>query len=197
MAAAQGEMSMSHAFRSSPAALAALVFAAGGIAGCGFAPPSPEGPEQVMLAIAVVPTEVRCVRVTAAGPGRTLERELDAVGGMPLTKNLAGLPLGTVTIAGEAFPSACDAVSKSTIPAWVSDPVEVSIVLGRSTTVELTMVRNGRAKLDVNFSDEPPCSPGGASCLGGSECCSKSCSAHVCAGGDVDAGVGEVDAAAP
>jgi hypothetical protein len=192
-------MNMFHSSRSSspvPVALAAFVFVTAGLAGCGFAPPPPEGPEQVMLAIAVVPAEVRCVRITAAGPGRTLERELDAVGGMPLTKSLAGLPLGTVTLTGEAFPSACDAVSKSTIPAWVSDPVDVSIVLGRSTTVELTMVRNGRAKLDINFSDEPACSPGGAACLGGSECCSKTCIAHVCAGGDADAAAAEVDGAA-
>jgi hypothetical protein len=190
-------MNMFHTSRSpSPVALAALVFTTAGFAGCGFAPPPPEGSEQVMLAIAVVPAEVRCVRITAVGPGRTLERELDAVGGMPLTKSLAGLPLGTVTITGEAFPSACDAVSKSTIPAWVSDPVDVAIVLGHSSTVELTMVRNGRAKLDINFSDEPACSPGGASCLGGSECCSKSCAGHVCTGSDADAGVAEVDAAA-
>jgi hypothetical protein len=190
-------MRMFHTFKSSPVALAALTFTlTAGLAGCGLEPPPQEGPEQVMLAIAVVPTEVRCVRVTAAGPGRTLVRELDAVGGMPLSKSLAGLPLGTVTITGEAFPSACDAVTKSTIPAWVSDPVDVSIVLGHSTTVELTMVRNGRAKLDINFSDEPACSAGGTSCLGGSECCSKTCSAHVCTGADADGGAPESDAAA-
>jgi hypothetical protein len=168
------------------AALAASFCAATG--GCGLdQPPASEEVEQVRLAIAVVPADVQCVRITAAGTGRTLVRELDAVGGMALTRSLSGLPLGRVTILGEAFAAACDAVTKSAIPAWVSEPVDVSIVLGHSSTIDLAMVRNGRAKVDVSFSDEPVCSPEGAACLSASECCSHRCAAHACAGSDAGA----------
>jgi hypothetical protein len=176
--------------KSSLFAVAALAAVAG--AGCGaLEAPAPDGVGQAMLAIAVVPAEVRCVRITAAGSGRTLVRELDVVGGTALTQSLSGLPLGSVTVLGEAFPGACDAVTKSTIPTWVSDPVDVSVVLGRSSTIELTMVRNGRAKIDVSFSDEPACSAAGAACLSAAECCSHACTAHVCAGSDAGADPGD------
>jgi hypothetical protein len=176
-------------------ALAVTVAVTGlGLAGCGLTPPE-DDLGQATLAIAVVPTDVRCVRITATGPGRTMVRELDVMGGTPLTQSLAGLPLGRVTVLGEAFPGACDAVTKSTIATWVSDPIDVSVVLGRSSTIELTMVRNGRAKIDVSFSDEPICSAAGASCLSAGECCSHSCMAHVCAAGD--GGAEETDASGP
>jgi len=176
--------------------LFAVALVAVGLAGCGgMEVPAPDGVGQAMLAIAVVPAEVRCVRITAAGTGRTLVRELDVTGGMPLMQSLSGLPLGSVSVLGEAFPGACDAVTKSTIPTWVSDPVDVSVVLGRQSTIELTMVRNGRAKIDVSFSDEPACSAAGTACLGAAECCSHTCTAHVCAGSD--GGASEGDAAGP
>ena len=39
--------------------------------------PEEEEVEQVVLRIAEVPSDVRCIRVTAAGPGRTVEREIE------------------------------------------------------------------------------------------------------------------------
>ena len=152
------------------------------------ADPSPGEVEQVRLYIGEVPADVRCVRITAAGTGRTVERELDVTGGTALSENLSGLPVGTVTFTGEAFAAACSGVTKSTIGAWASAPVQASIVLGRLTTVELVMVRNGRARVGVTFTDEPACTALGAACRVNSECCSKECAAGVCAPGG-DAGV--------
>jgi hypothetical protein len=158
-----------------------------------------EGPEQVRLAISVVPDDVECVRVRAAGASRTVLKEIDAVPGMPLQKSFSGLPLGPVVFSAEAFTSACAAVAMSTIPQWASDEVPVSIVLGRLSTVALTLHRNGRAKVGVDFADEPVCSPVGAACLTSSECCAKDCHRGVCrvapdggaaAEGDADAGAG-------
>jgi hypothetical protein len=158
-----------------------LSLAALGLGGCELGMPETDGIEQIALRIAVVPMDVRCVRITAAGPGRTMVREIEATAGEMLTRSLSGLPLGPVTVLGEAFPAACSAVTKSTIPAWVSEPVDVSIVLGRSVTVDLAMVRNGRAKVDVSWSDEPTCSAGGLACQSNAECCSRSCVQHACA----------------
>ena len=97
-----------------------------------------------------------------------------------MTETLTGLPVGTVTFTGEAFTSACSAVTKSTVAPWASAPVETSIVVGRLTTVELTMVRNGRAKVDVTFAEEAACTPVGAACRINSECCSRKCTAGAC-----------------
>jgi hypothetical protein len=147
--------------------------------------PSADEVEQVRLYIGEVPADVRCVRITAAGTGRTVERELEVTGGTALSESLSGLPIGTVTFIGEAFAAACSGVTKATVAPWASAPVQASIVLGRLTTVDLVMVRNGRAKVDVTFTEEAACTALGAACRVNSECCSKRCTAGACVvGGD-------------
>lgn len=136
--------------------------------------------EQVSLAIANVPDDVACVRVKAVGPGRTVIKELEAEPGMPLQKTFGGLPLGTVVISADAFTATCDTVTSSTIPQWVSEEEPVSIALGRLTSLTLTLHRNGRLKVGVDFADEPTCSAAGASCLSSSECCSHACERGSC-----------------
>jgi hypothetical protein len=82
----------------------------------GSAPP-PEELGQAVLHISAVPEDVQCLRITAAGPGRTVAKELAVNGTAALSQNLTGLPLGTVIFTGEAFPAACTSVSKSSIAA--------------------------------------------------------------------------------
>ena len=144
-------------------------------------PPAGSDVEQVRLYIGEVPADVRCLKLTAEGQGRTVVRELEVMGGGSLTESLSGLPIGIVTFTGEAFTTACSAVSKSSIGAWASAPVQASIVLGRLSTVELVMVRNGRAKVSVTFTEEAACTAVGAACRINSECCSKKCTLGLCA----------------
>jgi hypothetical protein len=144
------------------------------------APGDPSQSGQAMLQIATVPEDVQCIRITAAGTGRSEEREVDAVAGAMLTETLTGLPLGSVKFTGEAFAAACTSVSKSTIAAWASEPVTASIVLGRLANVSLVMARNGRAKVEIGFNDEAACTPLGAVCRLASECCSKRCLGQTC-----------------
>jgi hypothetical protein len=168
-----------------PAVLSSLLLVSLMTSACGLYTldglPEEDEVEQVVLKIAVVPSDVRCLRVTATGPGRSVEREIDTMGSTSLTQSLAGLPLGSVTFVGEAFAAECSAVSKSTIAAWSSQPVEASIVLGRLASVELVMVRNGRAKVDITFTEEGACTSTGAACRIASECCSRKCTQGVCA----------------
>jgi hypothetical protein len=142
---------------------------------------------QAVLNITAVPEDVQCVRITAAGPGRTVAKEIDADGTGALSQTLTGLPLGTVVFTGEAFPAACTSVGKATIAAWASESVEASVVLGRLANVDLVMARNGRAKVDVTFQDEAACTPLAAACRVAGECCSKRCLDHVCTSADAGA----------
>ena len=59
--------------------------------------------------------------------------------------------------------------------------VVVSIVLGRLASVDLVMVRNGRAKVDITFTEEGACTKAGATCRIASECCSRKCTEGLCA----------------
>ena len=154
----------------------------------GTSPAPAEELGQAVLHITAVPEDVQCLRITAAGPGRSVAKEIEANGTAALSQNLTGLPLGTVVFTGEAFPSACSAVSKSTIAAWASESVEASIVLGRLASVDLVMARNGRAKVDVTFQDEAACTAVGAACRVAGECCSKRCLDHLCASADAGTG---------
>jgi hypothetical protein len=146
--------------------------------------PRPAEEVQALLTLAAVPPDVACVRITAAGPGRTVVREIGVSPGAMINEAFSGLPLGTVVFKGEAFSGDCDAVTKTTIPGWASEPETVAIVLGRQTTVSLTLNRNGRAKLNIDFNDEPLCTSAGAACIASAECCSKSCSKGSCVAGD-------------
>jgi hypothetical protein len=164
----------------------ALLVVGLGLSACslyGTEPPPSRGAgdvEQVVLKITEVPADVRCVRISAAGETRTVVREVESTGGATLTESLTGLPIGTVVFTGEAFTAACTSVTKSTVAPWASAPVEASIVVGRLSTVELSMVRNGRAKVEVTFTDEAACTATGAECRINSECCSRKCSAGAC-----------------
>jgi len=177
---------MNHAIRFTAAFVAATasMFAAPGCTGQHSDDPT----AAVLLTLSEVPAEVACARVTASSDLRTTERTLDLVSGMPLVQTLTGMPLGNVTFVGEAFSQTCDAVTASTIPSWVSDPVTAAVVLGRLTSVTLTMHRNGRTKVAVDFPNEPACGAAQTACLISSECCSGVCSRKVCQA-DADAGV--------
>ncbi len=150
--------------------------------------PSP-GPVQATLIIQTVPADVSCLRITATGPGRALVREISVRSGNTLTENLSGLPLGQVVFTGEAFPADCGAVTKATLPGWVSEPVTVSIILSRIATVNLTLSRNGRAKVGIDFTDDPACSPVAEICRLSNECCSHQCDRGVCVAPTPDGGV--------
>jgi hypothetical protein len=150
------------------------------LAACQASTPPPNEETQALLTIATVPPDVACVRITAAGPGRTVVREIGVSPGATISESFSGLPLGSVAFKGEAFTAGCESVTKTTIPGWASEPETVAIVLGKLTTVPLTLNRNGRGKVTVDFNDEPVCTQTGGECVASGACCSKSCSKGVC-----------------
>jgi len=117
-----------------------------------------------VLALTQAPAEVRCVRVTAVG-SRSVVRAFDTTGGQSTQFEMSGLPLGLVTLTGEAFDSACAQVTAASVPGWVSDPVPVTITTGNKPTVMLSMHRNGRASVTVDFADETNCAMPGKFCF--------------------------------
>jgi hypothetical protein len=62
--------------------------------------------------------------------------------------------VGAVVFSANAYTAACDSVTKSTIPLWISDQKTVNLVLGKSSSVTLTLYKNGRAKVTVEFADQ-------------------------------------------
>jgi len=110
--------------------------------------------EQVMLHIEDVPEDVACLRITATGSSREMVRDLEVTVGQAVGESFSGLPIGTVVFQAAAYSQTCDKVTKTTVPSWVSEEVSVTVSLTHSTSVSLTLYRNGRAKVSVGFDPE-------------------------------------------
>jgi hypothetical protein len=110
--------------------------------------------EQVSLHIEDVPEDVACLRITADGTSREVEHDLDVTPGQSVTESFSGLPIDAVVFQAAAYSQTCDKVTKTTVPSWVSEEVSVTVSLTHSTSVSLTLYRNGRAKVTIGFDPE-------------------------------------------
>jgi hypothetical protein len=116
--------------------------------------PPDEGVGTAQLAIAQVPTDTRCIRITVAGT-RQVARAFTVTPGESATFALGQLPLGPATFSGEAFPAVCSQVGSASVPGWVSDPVQAVVTVSPPVEVVLLMRRNGRGSVSVDFEDDP------------------------------------------
>jgi hypothetical protein len=134
------------------------------------------------IAITNAPDDVSCIVITAEGTYRTREKSFDvSPGDSTVFLNMNALPLGLVLFTADAYGEACVDVDGTTVPNWVSDPVEASIAAGQVADVLIPMMRNGLANVGVDFPDEPTCFPDGDACVENAQCCSGSCMFGVCA----------------
>ena len=143
--------------------LATVVAAATAIVGCGNAKPdgSTAGDDPVGaidLSLTSAPDDAACLRVSIDGT-RSTTRLFDLTPGVSTTFRIDRLPVGRVTVDGQAFSVACaklpspagDAlfVSEAPVPVRV-DPIDV-------VKVSLKLIRNGRVSVAVDF--EPGTAP--------------------------------------
>jgi hypothetical protein len=110
------------------------------------------------LAIAQVPADTSCIRITVTG-SRQVTRAFTVTPGASAMFTLGQLPLGNATFLGEAFPAVCSAVVAASVPGWVSDPVQAVVDVSPPVAVVLQMRRNGRGSVSVDFVDDPAASP--------------------------------------
>jgi sugar lactone lactonase YvrE len=118
------------------------LFLCGALSACsaGHGKGTPESVGTASVAIAIVPTGVRCIQITAAGdPTVTQSFSVSAgtntsPGSMRLT--VGGLPLGAVDFSGNAYSQGCSAISFGN-PAWVSNTV--STVISPTIPVDVTL----------------------------------------------------------
>src|SRR5262249_52727765 len=68
--------------------------------------------------------------------------------------NLDALPVGAVTVTGDAFNGACSSVNAASVPTWVGAPVQATLTSSASTRVDLVLEKNGQAQVGVNFDDD-------------------------------------------
>jgi hypothetical protein len=130
----------------------AALLAAAGTAGCDAGEDADGDVSSATLAIVTVPSDVRCIRVTAQG-NRTLTRTFSATPGSSASMTVNNIPVGSVLFSADAFSSDCANVGSSTVPTWTSEPVTVQISAGAVASVPLIMRRPARASISVDFQD--------------------------------------------
>ncbi len=131
--------------------VSSLIVAAfvGGGCGSSGSRDSPSG--AVRLTLTQAPSDVACLEVTATGVRRVIGR-FKVVPLDTQTFEMSALPLGDVLFSATAFGEPCDAAG-ALPPTWVSDSVSATIAKGVVASVALTMRRNGRASVSVDFAE--------------------------------------------
>jgi hypothetical protein len=131
--------------------LAASLFLACACDKSGSDAPTPEGPTgQARIEVVNAPSDVRCIRVVAAGT-RTVTNSFGVSTGDSTVFTMRGLPTGLVTFTADAFAINCNAVKDTTEATWLSDSASTGIAAGVTTNVTLTMHRPGMGSVSIDF----------------------------------------------
>jgi len=159
-------------FRSAPLSTLVFLLALVPNPGCDDSGGDPTETGDIMLSIGTIPDNVACIRVSITGEFRSVTKDFDVAPGDTLTHAFSGLPVGAVAFSANAYTQACGSVGNSTIPMWVSEDKTANVVQGKSTTVTLVLLKNGRAKVTVEFGDQEDAgssrtSPDGGAPVGG------------------------------
>ncbi len=120
--------------------------------GCSSAPGST--PEEsfgtVQVALMTVPSDVKCIKVVAAGTF-AISTTFAVTPNNSANLTLSGVSPGANTFSGEAYSLACGSVTASTVANWITDPVVASVVSGAKTNVTLIMRPASSVGVSVDF----------------------------------------------
>lgn len=133
---------------------ALLVVGCASVACIASSPSEEEDLGEASAAVTNVPGDVGCIVITATG-NRVAERRFDVVAGASSILKMNGLPVGSVVFRGDAYAGACSALTSTSSPTWVSDPVSASLVASVDVPVKLSLRRNGSSTVSVDFEDGP------------------------------------------
>ncbi len=131
-------------------AVAGLLLFASGCDKAGSNVPA-EGPTgQARIEVVNAPSDVRCIRVNAAGT-RSVTTSFAVDTGDSTVFTMRGLPTGLVTFTADAFAINCNAIKDTTVPTWVSDSATTGIAADVTTNVTLSMHRPGTGSVSIDF----------------------------------------------
>jgi alpha-tubulin suppressor-like RCC1 family protein len=119
--------------------------------GCAPLPDGEEPKGELHFALTTVPPAVQCIQIVAMGPSSTVTRNLTvASGGSSVGLSLGALPLGLVTISGQAFSQACSGISGQTA-GWIADSQQVTLQPGVVSSLIINFRPNNAVSGTANF----------------------------------------------
>jgi alpha-tubulin suppressor-like RCC1 family protein len=137
------------------ASLSLLLIAILATTHCGAGAPSGpmhgnEKTGSISLEISTVPTGVQCIQISALGSSLVTQNFTVTAGSSSAGLTLGQLPLGQVTITGQAFTAACTSLSGQTA-AWVADTAVVTLQAGVTASLTLTFRPNNSVSGSASF----------------------------------------------
>jgi hypothetical protein len=106
----------------------------------------------IRVALTNTPSDVHCVQLTVRGV-RTDASSFPVTEGETQLFRMTRLPVGEVEISAAALAEACEDVSETSTPTWLSEVVAARIGVARETAVGLTMIHNEQAAIGLAFDD--------------------------------------------
>lgn len=130
------------------------------LAGCSDAGTPSEGTEEtgsLSLQLTRVPANAACLQIDING-SRSVTRRIDLSPTEQDTMQLDGLPIGQLSVSGQAYASACNAVLPTAVPSYAVEKAIVAEVRpGVVTSIVLNLLANGRAGIEAEFEAPAAC----------------------------------------
>jgi len=107
--------------------------------------------------VTLAPTTARCAIIKVVGKS-TVTQSFDIAPETSTVLDLQGLPFGQDKFSAKAYPVTCSAVTPSTPPSWISEPVVADVEPNAAPTVTLQMYApdaGGSATVGLNFPAPP------------------------------------------
>jgi hypothetical protein len=132
--------------------LCCAIFLTGAGSGCssGSSTAETERPGTVQLAVMNAPSDVKCIKVVAAGTV-AFSMNFAVAPGASSIFTMPGVSPGSNTFSGEAYSLACASATAATVANWIADPVVATVVSGATTNVTLVMRPAGTVGVGVDF----------------------------------------------
>jgi thermolysin len=110
------------------------------------------------IAITQAPADATCARIRIQGTS-FVEKTFSLKPNDSTVFTISGIPVGLDKFSAETFQEGCAAVTPTSVPTWVSDPVSVMVPRGTPVNVTLKMHPNTGGKVSLDF---PGATDGGA-----------------------------------
>jgi hypothetical protein len=143
-----------------------IVLATGALAiaqGCASAPDpdqqagiNAEDTGRISLDLTNAPSDAVCLRLTIKG-ATVAVRSFPLTTAQNTTLAASGLPVGPAQVTGEAFGTACSALTTESVATYVSDVVSATLVDGQTASIALALHKATNASIAVDFPSAAQC----------------------------------------
>jgi hypothetical protein len=124
------------------------------------APREQEDTSTVSVALTTVPSGILCINIKVTGSRSFAQKSTVSSGQSSANISIGTFPTGNVAVSAEAYTVACNSITTTTSPTWISDTANVFVSVGQPVTVSLTLRQvSVSGSVSVDFCSGTGCAP--------------------------------------